>query len=136
MGFQKERRPVISTPAQLLSTTQGTIDSWPPVTVITSTDNVNFTLPVPQAGLQKTIVLDFTGNTGDVLILANATATVFNGSTANSIVCSSSQEQVFVRLVGVSTSQWAAMGSVTAFSVTTASTFDYPLTFAGSTKIA
>jgi len=130
MGFDKERRPVISTPAQLLGTTEGTIDSWPPVTIITSTNNVNFTLPTPQAGLQKTVVLDFTGATGDVQILCKSTATTFNGSTANALVCSSSQEHIVYNLVGITTARWSVGWSATP---TTAA---WPVSFAGSTAVA
>jgi len=136
MGYQKERRPVISTPAETLGTTEGTIGSWPPVTIITSTNNVNFTLPTPQAGLRKTVVLEFSGATGDVLILNGSTATTFNGSTANAIVVSSSQTNVWCELIGVTTAQWALGYSVAPVTSSGVGDVVSPLTIAGSTKVA
>ena len=136
MGYEKERRPVISTPTQLLGTTEGTIDSWPPVTIITSTNNVNFTLPTPQHGLRKTIVLQFSGATGDVLILNGSTATVFNGSTANAIVVSSSQTHIWAELIGISTAKWALGYSVAPITSSGVGDVVSPLTIAGSTKVA
>jgi hypothetical protein len=120
MGFTKEQRATIGRPAQALGSTGGTIQATPPVSVLTSTaTGVVYTLPTPQSGLQKTLVLDYTGATGSVTIANASTATVFNGTTANVITVSSSETTLVLNLVGVSQSKWA-VGSSTGSGVTLA----------------
>jgi hypothetical protein len=137
MGYAKEKRNIVTDPAQTLGSTGGTIQAYPTVTVVTATaTGVVYTLPTPSAGLQKTVVIDYTGATGNVSVVNPTTAIFFNGSTANIITVTSSQEQAVIQLTGVSATQWAAVGSITSFSVTTASSFDYPINFAGSTVVA
>jgi len=114
MGFNKTYRAELNTPVQELSTTTGTskIKAFPKVTVITSTDNTGvYQLPVPHSGLEKTVVVDFTGATGNLTIANPNTGIVFNGSTANVITVSSSEVQLVISLVGISTGRWAASAS-------------------------
>lgn len=114
MGFDKDYRARLNTPAQELSTTTGTskIKAFPKVTVITSTDDTGvFQLPVPHSGLEKTVIVDFTGATGDLTIANPNTGIVFNGSTANVITVSSSEEHLVLSFVGISTGRWAVSAS-------------------------
>lgn len=112
MGFEKLQRATIGRPAQALGSTGGLIQSTPPVSVLTSTaTGVVYTLPTPQSGLQKTLVVDYTGATGALTIANASTATVFNGTTANVITVSSSETVLVLDLVGVSQSKWAAASS-------------------------
>ena len=109
MGFKKDYRPRVTIPAETLWSTSGKIGTWPPVTVITATaTGLVYQLPIPRSGLQKTVIVDWTGDTGDVVIANVSSGTVFNGSTANVITVSSSQQNVTITLTGISTSQWAA----------------------------
>ncbi|MDX2466305.1 MAG: hypothetical protein QNL12_03255 [Acidimicrobiia bacterium] len=103
----------MSATSQALAAT-GNIKSYPPVTVctITSTGAI-LTLPTPSAGLEKTVVLDYTGATGAAVIACATTAQGLNGSTANIISVSSSEEHAAVRLVGMSASAWSVLWSVT-----------------------
>ncbi len=114
MGYEKQFRPSVTAPAETLGSTAGTMSGWPPVTVVTATaTGLVYRLPIPHSGYVKNVVVDYTGATG-VLSLVNAsTATVFNGSTANIITVSSSDEHTVFTLIGISTSQWSAGWSVT-----------------------
>ena len=131
MGFEKTYRPTVTIPAETLGSTSGKIGTFPPVTVITATaTGLVYQLPIPKSGLQKTVIVDWTGDTGNVVLANVATGTVFNGSTSNIITVSSSQENVTILLTGISTSQWsAAIGYFHAQSTATT----YPVVFAGST---
>ncbi len=108
MGFEKQYRPTVTAPAETLGSTSGKIGTWPPVTVIGATAaGLVYQLPVPRPGLQKTVVVDFSGATGNVTLANKSTGTVFNGTTFNVVTVSSSQNFKAFTLVGVSTSQWA-----------------------------
>lgn len=124
MGVEKTYRPTVSAAAQTLTAT-GNIKAYPEVTIVTATSTgVVTTLPTPQAGLQKTLVIDYTGATGPLTVASGSTATVFNGSTANVITVSSSEEHLGIRLVGVSKTAWSAMtstGSGVTFAASTVS---------------
>jgi hypothetical protein len=112
MGFRKNRRAAITTPAQELGSTSGTILAYPSVTVVTATaTGLTYTLPTPQSGLQKTLVIDYTGATGNLTIAAASTGTVFNGSTANNITVSSSEEHLNLVFTGISQSRWSVATS-------------------------
>ena len=79
------------------------------MTVITATaTGMVYQLPIPRSGLQKTVIVDWKGDTGDVVLANVSSGTVFNGSTANVITVSSSQQNVTITLTGISTSQWVA----------------------------
>jgi hypothetical protein len=125
MGYIKDRRSRVTNSAQTLGTTGGTILAYPSVTVITATDTGTFILPVPQPGLQKTIVIDYVGATGNISLVNQSTATVFNGSTANIITVSSSEDHLVAQLIGVTSAQWAAYAGTTGGG----------LAFAGSTVV-
>ncbi len=113
MGFEKAYRPTVTTPVESLGSTSGKIGSWPPVTVGSATaDSVVYQLPSPQSGFHKTVIIDFVGTTGDVVIANKSTATVFNGSTANIITVSSSQEHAVFDFVGISTAAYSVLWSV------------------------
>ncbi len=114
MGYIKDYRARLNSPAQTLATTTGTskIKAFPKVTVITSTDNTGvYQLPTPHSGLEKTVVVDFTGATGNLTIANKTTSIVFNGTTANIITVSSSETTLILSLVGVSATQWAVASS-------------------------
>jgi len=112
MGFEKKYRPTVWAKAESLGSTAGTIGTWPPVTVITATaTGLVYTLPTPQSGLQKTIVVDYNGATGNLTLANASTGTVFNGSTANVITVSSSESHLNVQLTGVTTAQWSSITS-------------------------
>lgn len=112
MGFEKLQRATISTPAQTLGSTGGTIQAFPPVTVCTATaTGAIWVLPIPHAGLQKTVIVDYFGDTGGAIIANKSTATVFNGTTFNIITVSSSQQMQAFYLTGVSSAQWAVVWS-------------------------
>lgn len=128
MGYVKTRRPEVSTPIETLGSTAGDIAPWPPVTVVTATaTGLVYQLPVPQPGFEKTVIVDYTGATGNLTLANVSTGTVFNGSTANVITVSSSEEHAIVRLIGITTAQWAADWGATP---TTAA---WPVAYAGST---
>ena len=113
MGFEKDYRPGVTAPAETLGSTAGKVGTWPPVTVITATaTGLVYQLPVPKSGSAKNVVVDYTGATGNLTLANKSTGTVFNGSTANVITMSSSQEHAVFQLTGVSTGQWAALWSV------------------------
>jgi len=113
VGFEKQYRPAVTTPVEALGSTAGKIGSWPPVTVVTATaTGLVYQLPVPQSGYSKNVVVDYTGATGNLTLANKSTGTVFNGSTANVITMSSSQEHAVFNFTGVSTAQWAALWSV------------------------
>jgi hypothetical protein len=112
MGVEKTYRPTVTGAAQTLAAS-GTIKAYPEVTVCTVTSTgVVFKLPPPMPGLEKTVVLDYTGATGNVTFANASTATVFNGSTANIITVSSSEEHAVIRFVGMSSAAYSAMWSV------------------------
>ena len=112
MGFDKQQRAPIGRPAQALGSTGGTIQATPPVTICTATaTGVTYTLPTPQAGLQKTIVLDSNGATGVVTFANPTTAISLNGSTYNYLTVSSSESTLVLNFVGVSQSKWAVAAS-------------------------
>ncbi len=137
MGYEKQRRATISTPAQTLGSTGGTIKAFPPVTVCTATaTGAIYTLPTPVAGLQKTVIVDYFGDTGGAVIVNKSTATVFNGTTFNIITVSSSQQMQAFYLTGVSSAQWACVWSeqpTTSTGVADAVSF---VRFAGSTVVS
>lgn len=134
MGFKKQYRPIVTIPAETLGSTSGRIGTFPPVTVITATaTGLVYQLPVPISGLQKTVIVDWTGDTGNVVLANVSSETAFNGSTSNIITVTSSQEHVVIHLTGVSTSQWAVLGGVTAFSVSTSAAYASPISFVAST---
>ena len=109
MGFKKDYRPTVTTPAQTLGSTNSQIGSWPPVTVITCTaTGIVYQLPKPVSGMVKHIIVDFNGAASTCAITANTTATFFNGSTHNSIRVSSSQSHANIMLVGITSAQWSA----------------------------
>ena len=112
MGFVKQYRPTVTAPAETLGSTSGKIGTWPPVTVITATaTGLVYQLPVPHAGLQKTVVVDYTGATGNVTLANKSTGTMINGTTFNVVSMSSSQNFKAFTLVGVSTAKWAVSWS-------------------------
>lgn len=113
MGYVKTRRNTVNTPAENLGTTAGAIAAFPEVTVITSTAPTVYQLPVPRSGLRKTVVVDFVTSTGDVTLANKSTATLLNGSTANVVTVSSSQEHAVFDLTGVTSGSWAVNWSVT-----------------------
>ena len=112
MGFKKDYRPRVTIPAETLGSTSGKIGTWPPVTVITATaTGLVYQLPIPRSGLQKTVIVKWTGDTGNLTIANKSTGTVFNGTSANVITVSSSQNFKAFNFVGISTSQWAVTWS-------------------------
>lgn len=103
-------------------------------TIITATAaNMVFSLPAPQAGRIKWVSVDYTGNADDFIIATNATGVTFNGSSANNITVSSSQENLNFLFYGLSTSAWGVIGSKgrADFASTAIGTQDY--SFAAST---
>lgn len=114
MGVNKTYRAAVDTPAQALGTSTGTqrIKAFPKVTVITSTDNVGvYQLPTPRSGLEKTVVVEFNGATGNLTIANKSSGTVFNGTTNNIITVSSSENLLVLSFVGVSSAKWAVSAS-------------------------
>jgi hypothetical protein len=84
------------------------------MTIITATaTGLVYTLPAPVAGLSKRVLLDYTGATGNVTIACPTTIDGFNGSTANTITVSSSEEHAVFDFRGASTAAWSVMYSVT-----------------------
>lgn len=112
MGFEKQRRATIGTPSQSLGSTGGTIKAFPKVSILTSTaTGTVYQLPTPRAGLEKTLIVDYVGATGNLTIASKSTATVINGTTANVITVSSSDNTLVVSLVGASSAKWASVTS-------------------------
>jgi hypothetical protein len=124
MGVKKEYQPTVSGAAQALTAT-GDISAYPKVTVCTVTSTgVVLTLPAPQAGLEKRLAIDYVGATGVLTVAANSTSVLLNGSTANVIQVSSSEEHLGISLVGMSASAWSVMtstGSGVTFAASTVS---------------
>lgn len=119
-----DERVVFGSALQSLGSTAGNI-SAAPLTIVTATaTGLVYTLPTPEVGLRKRIVLDYTGATGSVTFANPTTAIFFNGSTANVITVSSSVEHLNIDLWGASATQWASIA-------TTGS----GVTYAGSTVV-
>lgn len=141
MSEQKFKRP-IRTPGvredayEALGSTSGAIANFG-VTLITATaTGLVYQLPTPARGRRKTVLIDYTGATGNLVIANKSTATLFNGSTANVIRVSSSEQHGFLTLVGVSTANWWAQWSVTpvlTVSTSTGASYNSGFSFAGST---
>jgi len=83
--------------------------------VITATAaNMVFTLPAPKPGLIKFVNVTYTGNADDFIIACQATGQGFDGTAANTIVCTSSQEHSNFLFYGLSTGatgQWGVIYS-------------------------
>jgi hypothetical protein len=91
------------------------------VTVLTnSSANNTFVLDSPVAGLRKDILVD-PNSTGEVSVVNRSTATIFFGSTTNSVVFSTGTGVKLLNLVGLSSASWGIVGRSTG------------LTFAAST---
>lgn len=102
--FHSGRRDNLA--VEFLGSTGGNIAAHG-ATVITATKaNMVFTLPAPVLGMEKFLVVDYTGNADDLVIACNATDKFFNLSTKNTIVVSSSVEHVVIDLYAMSTSRW------------------------------
>jgi hypothetical protein len=100
-----DERVVFGSDIETFGTTGGTM-TGAPITIITATDTGHFVLPTPEVGLQKLVSIDFVGATGDLLIVNPSTLIVFDGSTANIMTVSSSQEHLTIKLTGASATRW------------------------------
>lgn len=119
MGVQKlDPRPVMhlggddrTMPTESLGSTSGDLATYG-VSIITATaTGLVYQLQTPAAGRPKFISVDYTGATGNLTIANASTGTVFNGSTANVITVSSSEEHLSLHLIGLSTARWMAFSS-------------------------
>jgi len=112
-------------PTESHGSTSGTLATYG-VSIITATaTGLVYQLPTPAAGRPKFISVDYTGATGNLTFANASTATVFDGSTANVITVSSSEEHLSLQLVGLTTARWMTFAST-----------GNGVSFAGSTVVA
>jgi hypothetical protein len=117
MGKKYERRP-ISAPGfetrdavDSHGSTSGTLSAYGHSVITATATGLVYQLPVPFAGAQKFVSIDYTGATGNLTLANASTTTVFDGSTANIITAASSEEHLSLLLFGLSTSKWATIAS-------------------------
>ena len=102
--FHSGRRDNIA--VEFLGSTGGNIRAHGATVITATAADLVYTLPAPQAGDEKFVVVDYTGNADDLIIACAATSGSFNLSGKNTIIVSSSNEKAAFDLYAMSTLVW------------------------------
>jgi len=104
--FHSGRRDNIE--VEFLGSTGGNIRAHGATVITATATGLVYTLPVPKAGDEKFIVVDYLGstNTDPLIIACAATDNTINLSAANTIVVSSSNQKAAFDLYAMSTTNW------------------------------